>query len=87
MKSLTLGCYSLLPDFTKRNGTGGESIYGSAFPDEDLTRPLDSAGLVHRLNVSLMRAESHGTASFVWLIEDPTPTAPSSSSPCEIVPI
>ena len=31
-------------DFTKRNGMGGESIYGSPFPDEDLTRPLDSKG-------------------------------------------
>ena len=25
---------------------GGESIYGSPFPDEDLTRPLDSRGYV-----------------------------------------
>jgi len=31
-------------DFTKRNGTGGESIYGSPFPDEDLTRSLDAEG-------------------------------------------
>lgn len=33
-------------DFTKRNGTGGESIYGGTFADEDLTRPLDSEGYV-----------------------------------------
>ena len=31
-------------DFTKRNGTGGESIYGGPFADEDLTRPIDSEG-------------------------------------------
>ncbi|KAI8969860.1 cyclophilin-like domain-containing protein [Trametes punicea] len=37
-------------DFTKRNGTGGESIYGGPFPDEDLSRPLDSAGLLCMAN-------------------------------------
>ena len=34
--------YSL--DFTKNNGTGGESIYGSTFPDESLDLPVDSEG-------------------------------------------
>lgn len=41
---------SLIPklrtDFTKRNGSGGESIYGGPFPDEDLSRPVDSEGYV-----------------------------------------
>ncbi|KAI0749918.1 cyclophilin-like domain-containing protein [Daedaleopsis nitida] len=37
-------------DFTKRNGTGGESIYGAPFPDEDLSRPLDSEGLLCMAN-------------------------------------
>ncbi|KAI0667825.1 cyclophilin-like domain-containing protein [Trametes maxima] len=37
-------------DFTKRNGTGGESIYGGPFPDEDLSRPLDAAGLLCMAN-------------------------------------
>ena len=38
-------------DFTKRNGTGGESIYGGTFPDEDLTQPIDAEGCVspHRV--------------------------------------
>ncbi|KAI0759569.1 cyclophilin-like domain-containing protein [Trametes elegans] len=37
-------------DFTKRNGTGGESIYGGPFPDEDLSRPLNAAGLLCMAN-------------------------------------
>jgi len=37
-------------DFTKRNGTGGESIYGGPFADEDLTHPLDSEGLLCMAN-------------------------------------
>jgi hypothetical protein len=37
---------TFLPDFTKRNGTGGESIYGGPYADEDLTHPLDSEGSV-----------------------------------------
>ncbi|KAH9933662.1 cyclophilin-like domain-containing protein [Epithele typhae] len=37
-------------DFTKRNGTGGESIYGGPFADEDLTRMLDSEGLLCMAN-------------------------------------
>jgi len=37
-------------DFTKRNGTGGESIYGGPFTDEDLTHPLDSEGLLCMAN-------------------------------------
>ncbi|KAJ3754635.1 cyclophilin-like domain-containing protein [Lentinula raphanica] len=37
-------------DFTKRNGTGGESIYGGMFADEDLTLPLDSEALLCMAN-------------------------------------
>ncbi|KAH9972735.1 cyclophilin-like domain-containing protein [Lactifluus volemus] len=36
--------------FTKRNGTGGESIYGGPYADEDLTHPLDSEGLLCMAN-------------------------------------
>ena len=39
-------------DFTKRNGMGGESTYGSPFPDEDLSRELDSHGCVPTPNLS-----------------------------------
>ncbi|KAI5121218.1 hypothetical protein M0805_007227 [Coniferiporia weirii] len=37
-------------DFTKRNGTGGESIYGAPFADEDLSRPVDEPGLLVMAN-------------------------------------
>ncbi|KAL5485733.1 hypothetical protein ACEPAI_6774 [Sanghuangporus weigelae] len=37
-------------DFTKGNGTGGESIYGSPFADEDLSRPVDQPGLLCMAN-------------------------------------
>ncbi|EJD06478.1 uncharacterized protein FOMMEDRAFT_144507 [Fomitiporia mediterranea MF3/22] len=37
-------------DFTKGNGTGGESIYGAPFADEDLSRPVDEAGLLCMAN-------------------------------------
>ena len=40
-------------DFTKRNGTGGESIYGGPFPDEDLSRPLDAPGYVDMTHVHM----------------------------------
>lgn len=38
---ISLTCF---PDFTKGNGSGGESIYGGTFADEDLTHPLDAPG-------------------------------------------
>lgn len=37
-------------DFTKKNGTGGESIYGGTFDDEDLSDPIDKAGLLVMAN-------------------------------------
>ncbi|KAG6819587.1 hypothetical protein H0H93_010471 [Arthromyces matolae] len=37
-------------DFTKFNGSGGESIYGSSFADEDLERPLDAEALLCMAN-------------------------------------
>ncbi|KAH7341872.1 cyclophilin-like domain-containing protein [Rhizoctonia solani] len=37
-------------DFTKRNGTGGESIYGHPFEDENFNREVDSEGLLVMAN-------------------------------------
>lgn len=43
-------------DFTKRNGSGGESIYGNTFDDEDLSRELDSEGYAYRYNLYKRRS-------------------------------
>ncbi|KAI8355140.1 cyclophilin-like domain-containing protein [Blakeslea trispora] len=37
-------------DFTRRNGTGGESIYGSTFTDESFSRKHDTHGLLSMAN-------------------------------------
>ncbi|KIK28894.1 hypothetical protein PISMIDRAFT_90559 [Pisolithus microcarpus 441] len=55
-------------DFTKRNGTGGESIYGGNFPDEDLSRPLDSEGLLCMANRG---PDTNGSQFFITLRECP----------------
>ncbi|KAF5367193.1 hypothetical protein D9758_004065 [Tetrapyrgos nigripes] len=51
-------------DFTKRNGTGGESIYGGMFPDEDLSRPLDSEALLCMANRG---PDTNGSQFFITL--------------------
>jgi len=55
-------------DFTKRNGTGGESIYGGTFADEDLTRPLDSEGLLCMANKG---PNTNGSQFFITLRDCP----------------
>lgn len=37
-------------DFTRRNGTGGESIYGGKFNDESFKRKHDTHGLLSMAN-------------------------------------
>lgn len=37
-------------DFTRRNGAGGESIYGATFNDESFTRKHDTHGLLSMAN-------------------------------------
>ncbi|KAF5375610.1 hypothetical protein D9757_008540 [Collybiopsis confluens] len=51
-------------DFTKRNGSGGESIYGGTFPDEDLTRPLDAEALLCMANRG---PDTNGSQFFITL--------------------
>ncbi|KAI0084108.1 cyclophilin-like domain-containing protein [Irpex rosettiformis] len=58
------GAHSRRADFTKRNGSGGESIYGRPFPDEDLTRPVDSEGLLCMANKG---PNTNGSQFFVTL--------------------
>ncbi|KAH8094569.1 cyclophilin-like domain-containing protein [Cristinia sonorae] len=55
-------------DFTKRNGMGGESIYGCPFADEDLTRPLDAKGLLCMANKG---PNTNGSQFFITLRECP----------------
>ncbi|PCH42605.1 hypothetical protein WOLCODRAFT_89912 [Wolfiporia cocos MD-104 SS10] len=55
-------------DFTKRNGTGGESIYGGTFADEDLSRPLDSEGLLCMANKG---PDTNGSQFFITLRDCP----------------
>lgn len=58
-----------VPDFTKRNGQGGESIYGaSPFADEDMSRPLDSKGLLCMANKG---PNTNGSQFFITLRECP----------------
>lgn len=49
-------------DFTRNNGTGGRSIYGEKFPDENLSIPHTKAGLLSMANAG---RNSNGSQFFV----------------------
>lgn len=58
-------------DFTKRNGTGGESIYGGTFPDERLEgegTEVDREGLLVMANRG---RHTNGSQFFVTLAPAP----------------
>ncbi|TFK97705.1 cyclophilin-like domain-containing protein [Pterulicium gracile] len=51
-------------DFTKGNGTGGQSIFGGNFEDEDLSRPVDKEGLLCMANKG---PHTNGSQIFITL--------------------
>ncbi|KAF8673770.1 hypothetical protein HU200_048524 [Digitaria exilis] len=55
-------------DIINGDGTGGESIYGNPFPDENLNRSHDEAGLLSMANGS---ANSNGSQFFIATVPAP----------------